>query len=425
MLFRLASPAVPFRSYIRARVALALSVLFVALLTWSGPIRPAVAVETEADFERGRNALQQGQFDTAIRQFDAAIKADPKHPKFFGYRGIAWLRQGKYREGIADLKKAIDLNPDDAGKNYSAYLSVRLGPFAREYGRRQVAEMLRDRPAMAEHFESTEFLRRWAMRRFAGEEFGQRIDWDPASPLHSDAEHLAPGYRQNAAILVEPLYTSGPNKGKPRSFEELWAGAIYELHNVSFATEFVRLHNEADEGKLSKEAFIAGIVRYELIAAQRTRAFYLQEYLPWAERQKQPTEPTLWFCNWWDNSKDILKGFVDRSAYPWRPYARAHDWATVHRYWRRGFVEKCRKLLDQMQAELGYDEDAADLAYWQGRCLARLGKTDDAMARFTEAIKLDPDDADSYRARGELYLSRGERAKAEADLNKARELDKN
>ncbi len=321
------------------------------------------------------------------------------------------------------MKRAIELNPGDAGRGYSPYLHVRLGRFAREHGRRQLAAMLRDRPAMADHYDSTEFLRRWSMRRFAGEEFGQRIDWDSSSPLHSDAEHLAPAHRQNAAILVAPFYVGGPNKGKPRSFEELWAGAVYELHNVSFALDFVRLHDEADQGKLSKEEFVAGIVRYELTAAQRTRAFYVQEYLPWAEREKQPTDPTLWFCNWWDSSQDVLKSFPDRGAYPWRPYARAHDWATVHRYWRRGYVEKCRKLLDQMQAETGYDEDQPDLAYWHGRCLVRLNKPAEALAKLSEAIRLAPDHAEAYRARSELYQAGGEREKAQADLAKARELE--
>ena len=63
--------------------------------------------------------------------------------------------------------------------------------------------MLHDRPAMAQFGEEAEFLRDWAARKFAGEDFGAPIDWDPSPPLHSDAEHLAPGDGENAAILVE------------------------------------------------------------------------------------------------------------------------------------------------------------------------------------------------------------------------------
>ena len=60
---------------------------------------------------------------------------------------------------------------------------------------------------------------------------------------------------------------------------------------------------------MSKEAFVAGIVKYELLAAQRTRAFYLQVFLPWAEKRKLPTDATLWFCDWWDTPEGVLKSF--------------------------------------------------------------------------------------------------------------------
>jgi tetratricopeptide (TPR) repeat protein len=277
---------------------------------------------------------------------------------------------------------------------------------------------------MAQFGDESKFLRDWADRKFAGEDFGEPIDWDPTPPLHSDAEHLAPGDGENAAILVEANYASGPNEGKSRSFEELWAGAVYELHNVNYAREFVRLNEEADQGKVSKEEFVAGILKHELLAAQRTRAFYLQVFLPWAEKRKLPTDPTLWFCDWWDTPESVLKSFADKSAYPWRPYARVHDWATVHRYWRRGKFEKAQKLLEQMQAEDDYDDELSDVSYWIGRCLIGLNKPKEAKTALTEAIELDPNNAPAYRARSEAYEKLGEKLKAEADLDKAKKLEK-
>ena len=193
---------------------------------------------------------------------------------------------------------------------------------------------------MAKFGDEAKFLRDWAARKFAGEDFALPIDWDPSPPLHSDAEHLAPGDGQNAAILVEAHYTAGPNAGKPRGFEELWAGAVYELHNVDYARDFVRLNDEANRGRVSKEEFVGGILKYELRAAQRTRAFYLNAFLPWAAKKKLPTDPGLWFCDWWDTPDNVLRSFSDHSTYPWRPYARVHDWATVHRLFRRGRFAK-------------------------------------------------------------------------------------
>jgi tetratricopeptide (TPR) repeat protein len=391
---------------------------------WAVAAATAVAAE-QADrvFREAQQALDKGDYDAALAKLDEAVRLAPKQAKFRGVRGVAWLRKGDYARGAADLKAAIELNPGDAGLRYQPSSAARLSAEALEHGRRQVAQMLHDRPAMADFEKETEFLRVWAERRFAGEDFGEPIDWDPSPPLHSDAEHLAPGDGEHAAILVEALYTGGPKEDQPRSFEELWAGAVYELHNVAFSREFVRLNDEADEGKVSKEAFVAGILKYELLAAQRTRAFYVRVFLPWAEKRKLPTNPSLWFCDWWDTPEGALASFSDKAAYPWRPYARTHDWATVHRHWRHGQFNKARKVLQRMRDDEGYEEERSAVSYWLGRCLARLDKATDAVAAFSEAIRLDPESAAAYRARGEQYQKLGEKAKAQADAAKAKELD--
>ena len=117
------------------------------------------------------------------------------------------------------------------------------------------------------------------------------MDWDPSPPQHSDAEHLAPADGEHAAILVAAFYQDGPKKNRPRSFEELWAGAIYELHNVNYAREFVRLNDEADRGTVSKEAFVAGILIFASLESsfmalydkgefQRSGAYYKAENYP-------------------------------------------------------------------------------------------------------------------------------------------------
>lgn len=398
--------------------------VLIAAMTFTGAT-PSATADEKADlaFRQAKQSLAKGDYDAAIAQLDNAVRLEPKQAKHRGLRGVAWLRKGDYAKGVADLKAATAQNPGDAGIDYKPSREAKLSAEAVRHGQEQVAAMLRDRPAMADFGDESKFLRDWAERKYAGEDFGEPIDWDPSPPLHSDAEHLAPGDGENAAILVEAEYTHGPKEGKPRSFEELWAGAIYELHNVDYAREFVRLNDEANRGKISKEPFVADILKYELKAAQRTRAFYLQVYLPWAEKKKLPTDPSLWFCDWWDTPDTVLKSFANKSAYPWRPYARVHDWATVHRYWRRGKYQEAQKLLVQMQTEENYDNELSDVSYWLGRCLVRLKKPKEALAALTEAIDLDPENAPAYRARGELYRKTGEKAKAKDDLDKAKELE--
>jgi Flp pilus assembly protein TadD len=402
-----------------ARMSLAAAVLVFGLV---GSAIAAAVGEAERAFEQGRHALERGNFDAAIAQFDEAVRRDPKQAKFQGMRGVAWIRKGEYAKGAADLKAAVELTPGDAGSDYPPAATKPPSDEALRHGRRQVALMLKDRPAMADFPEQAGVLRDWAARKFAGEDFGALIDWDPSPPLDSDAEHLAPDGADHAMILVQADYDEGAHAGEPRSFEELWAGAIYELHNVVYAREFVRLNNEANQGKVSKEAFVLGILKYELRAAQQTRAFYLQVFVPWAEKNRQATDPSLWFCNWWDTPDTVLNGFTDKAAYPWKPYARTHDWATVHRQWRYSKFQRALRLLEQMRDEEGYDEDQAEVQFWIGRCLARLNKSAEAVAAFSEAIRYDPDKVAAYQSRGRIYQKLGEEAKAKADFAKVKEL---
>ena len=65
----------------------------------------------------------------------------------------------------------------------------------------------------------------------------------------------------------------------------------------------------------------------------------------------------------------------------------------------------------------------ANISYWLGRSLAGLNKPSEALEAFNEAIRLDPENAPAYRARGELYNKLGEKEKAEADLAKAKGLE--
>lgn len=397
--------------------------ILVAVAALAGAIAACAADRSDPVHWKAAQTIQHGDFDGAIRQLDEAIRLSPNEAKYRGLRGVAWIRKGDHAKGSADLKAAIAMNQGDAGAK-AEQPAITLSPEALRHGEEQVRQMLRDRPAMAEHAKEAEFLRRWAARKFAGEDFGALIDWDPSPPLNSDAEHLAADDDAHAAILVHADYTAGPNEGKPRSFEELWAGAIYELYNVIYSREYVRLNKEADLGKLSKEAFVGGILKDELQAAQRTRAFYVHMFLPWMAEQRLATNPAHWFCDWWDTTDNVLTHFTDRSEYPWRPYGRTYDWAAVHRYWHDSPTEKTEKLLREMLAEPGYEDEQSDVWFWIGRCRARLGKPTEAVAAFSESIHLEPHDPATYRARAEQYEKLGEHAKAQADTAKAKELDR-
>ena len=374
-------------------------------------------------FEHAKQAIEDGDYDAALALMDKAVAEAPKAAKYRGLRGVALLCMGKYAKGEADLKAAIALNPGDAGAKKANSAKSPPPPDRQKHGRLQVERMLHDRPAMNRYGAEADFLRRWAEAKFAGEDFGEPINWDSSPPLHSDAEHIAPDGEDNAAIMIEEKYTEGPHRGKPRSFEELWAGAVFELYNVSFARDFIRFHENAEQGKLTKEEFVVGILKLELLAAQQTRAFYVNQFLPFAAKKKLKTDPTLWFCEWWDSPDTVLQSFTDKTAYPWHPYAREFDWIAVHRHWREKQYEKAWKLLKPMLAEESHEDEQSEVKYWIGSCLVKLGKTSEALAAFDESIRLDPGNSDAYRGRGKLHEQLGDKSKAKADLARAKRLE--
>jgi Flp pilus assembly protein TadD len=380
--------------------------------------------KAEEAYQRGLKAFGQGDLDRAAAEFGEALKLKPDEAKYHGMRGAARLRKGDYDSAIADMKTAIQLNPNDLGANYRPSSDKQLSPEALAHGRKQVEQMLKDRPAMAQYGEEIEFLRTWAARKFAGEDLGSLIDWDPTPPLHSDAEHIAPEGKLHGAILIEPHYTEGPQQGQARSFEEFWAGAVFELHNINYAKEFVRLRKEAEEGKLTKREYVSSIVKYEMLAAQQIRAFYVQVFLPYAAKKKLPADPSLWYAIWWVRPDEALNYFTDKTAYPWRPYSRDYDWAVEEGYWHRREYDKAIRLLTDMCAESEGMTDHAEVHLWLGRCRIKLGQYSEAVKELTSSIRLDPTDPAAFRNRAEAYRLMNEKERAELDKNRAEELEK-
>lgn len=76
-----------------------------------------------AFFNRGRALADKGQFDPAIRDFDEAVRLDPKYPDAFNNRGVAWSGKGQYEQAIKDFDEAIRLDPNYAIALYNRGLA--------------------------------------------------------------------------------------------------------------------------------------------------------------------------------------------------------------------------------------------------------------------------------------------------------------
>ena len=72
------------------------------------------------------STLTAGQLQRAIKDFDEAIRLNPKYAKAYGHRGYAYGNLGQHERAIEDLDEAIRLDPQFAiaynnrGKAYEA-----------------------------------------------------------------------------------------------------------------------------------------------------------------------------------------------------------------------------------------------------------------------------------------------------------------
>lgn len=375
-------------------------------------------------FDRAICLTALKRYAEALADLNVALRREPNDLRFYGARGAVRVYLGDCAGGAEDLKRAIAMNPRDAGRGYSAAARGGLSAEALAHGQKQVEQMLSDRPAMAGMGEKAEFLVEWAARKFAGEDSGMLTDWDPTPPRHSDAENIAPVAGQHARIRLARTYLWGPKQGQERPFEELWSNAVFELHNVVLTPHFERLRRQVENGQLSKEQYVEGIWTYEHRAAQQTRAFYVEVYLPWAAEQKLPSDPELWFAAYWEEAERTFQQFTDRGEYPWRPYARQYDWMTVRRWFGQGQYAEALRLLGAMAAEPVYPQDRPAIHMMRGQCLLELRRPNEAVEAATQAIALAPSYAAAYRVRAAAYEQLGEPAKAEADRVRAQQLER-
>jgi tetratricopeptide (TPR) repeat protein len=74
---------------------------------------------SRAAYNRGKEALDRGDFDRAIADYNEAIKLDPNYAPAFNGRGIAYGRKNEFDRAIADYNEAMKLDPNYAAAAFS------------------------------------------------------------------------------------------------------------------------------------------------------------------------------------------------------------------------------------------------------------------------------------------------------------------
>lgn len=140
------------------------------------------------------------------------------------------------------------------------------------FGRRQVEQIICDRPDMSEVIGRESALKQVLESCFAGEFKGRRVHWDCKEPKSGrPAEHRM-SYSDCPALI---RVSSSSNL----SAEDKCAMLVFELCNLQNDEEFQKLATAVVEKKLSRNDFANSCVRLEFTALKKTQSFFSEHPL--------------------------------------------------------------------------------------------------------------------------------------------------
>lgn len=184
------------------------------------------------------------------------------------------------------------------------------------HGKKQLQQLLRDRPAMQELVQLDAPIAQWVILQLAGASIKAPIYWQDSSsrsfpiPAGVNAVHAYPTSKTEARVWVSPNAQA----------EQQWAGLIYELHNIQNGPAFEKIEADAQHFKCSQEEYIMRYARLEYQAAQATAQFYKDLWKPFCQSKGKSTIPQYWFYYLPPTFEEWAATFTDKQAYPWHPY---------------------------------------------------------------------------------------------------------
>jgi WD40 repeat protein/tetratricopeptide (TPR) repeat protein len=325
---------------------------------------------------RGLTYLDQGDFDKAIADFNEAIRRGPQNPAPYQCRGFAWMEKGDYDRAIADMSKSAELRPDN-GQVWHLLAQARW-----DAGRHD--DYLKDCAAILQRFGNTEDPGNacWAAWTcaFAPD---AAADWPNALALAEKAVRSDPTSSRYACALGVVLFRAG-------SYEQ----AIKRL------TEADRLVRDPSERANFSPAYA-----WFFLAMAEHRLGHAAEAKRWLDKAGQ----------WMEKTERKSRAGVGKRLSWNRRSLLTH------------FRQEAEALLKAKAAPLAESPppQPAQAHYAQGVALMEKGNEVQAIAAFSEAIRVGPATAEYFVVRGEAHAGQSERDEAIADFKEAIRFDPN
>ena len=163
-----------------------------------------------------------------------------------------------------------------------------------------------------------------------------------------------------------------------------------------------------------KKVTDSDLLLYLVSAASLASENYNRELAEALNRDIRVIPIVLESCDWAHDQLSNFQVLPDKG----KPI---NEWNSTSEGWQN-VVEGIREVVDQIQP-LSEAELSVKKALHTGNIQLLLGQLDEAIAVYSEAIKLDPSFADAYNNRGTAYESKGDLDRAINDFSIAIDLD--
>jgi tetratricopeptide (TPR) repeat protein len=383
---------------------------------------------------RGSAYLNKGDTDHALADYNEAIRLDPKYAQPYSNRGVIYKNKGDLDRAIADFNEAIRLNPKFSmayGNRGDAYKNK--GDFDRAIADFNEAIRLNPKDAKAYNVRGLTYEAKGDLDR-AIADFGQLIALRQNADAYNRrcwARALAGTDLQGGALAdCNEALRLAPNAGyifNSRGLVQLKLGAFAQAINDYSAAI-------AQDGRDADSLYGRGIAKMksgdtaggdaDIAAAKTIKPDIAEVYAGYGVKAQgatslntsqvavaAPPEPPSSPAGGQSNSGNRSP---PEAATP-QDYADCQQSADAARS-----IAACRRVASDPAQSTA---DRAVAYRWLGNDHVAGGALDEAIGAYSEAIRLEPQNAASYASRAIVNLQKGNRTAAIADYRQAVTID--
>ncbi|MDR4497770.1 MAG: tetratricopeptide repeat protein [Candidatus Scalindua sp.] len=389
-------------------------------ITYGGvPHKKSSPAADEADiyFEKGLEYYNNERWDEAIAEINKAMALNPEYKDSFYKFGLAHYKGGFYDKAITAYSLSLKLNPND----FRVYCDRGLAYGKNGQYDKAIADY--DQAIKLDPKHAKVYVGRGVAFKNKGEDEKAIADYTQAIKLNSTYAlayynrglvHQKKGRYEKAiadfdqALKSNPKYT---NAYYSRGLAYHYTGQYEKA--VADYTESIRLNPKDADAYFGR-----GYAQYYKGQYDKAIADYDQAL------KLDPKYTDVYYNRGLAHHK---KGLYEKAVADYDQTIKLNPNFTAAKQNRDLALKKqspnIQKTIAEYTQAIERDPENVDLYIARGDAYFAKGQNDEAIADYTQAIKLEPTEALTYHNRGGLYIVNGEYDKAIADLTQAIKLD--